>query len=301
MDSAHLFTDASPVTGTELQGMVLEIFLISGMLVKLVMPGVVLHFGGTRLIDKIIAFLWSLTLMVGTDYKLCKFLLSKIRSVTSDMGTEYRFPECPDILQAFLRRKIGIPFALLYGTIDPESRLLPLALRISGWSHMMGNAMKFAAFSIPKWPEILSNVRPLCRFFRNESWRAHIILRLKVRYPDVVHLLKSFKGKFTKWRYETFFVCFYELAPLRDLCEHFLVDVDQIFASGFQDGSLLKEVKAACRWEELWVFIPVFLMRVLAKLESARRWGLVCACCSELRHTIQRESSALDALYRHAA
>ena len=101
----------------------------------------------------------------------------------------------------------------------------------------------------------------------------------------MVHLLNSFNGKLAKWRYETFFVCFYNLAPLRDLCEHFLVDVDQIFESGFQDGSLLKEVKAACRWKELWVFIPVFLIRVLAKLESARRWGLVCACCSELRHT----------------
>ena len=77
LESAHLFTDASPVTGTELQGMVLELFLITGMLMKVVMPGVVLHFGGTRLIDRIIAFLWSLTLMIGTDYKLCKFLLSR--------------------------------------------------------------------------------------------------------------------------------------------------------------------------------------------------------------------------------
>ena len=173
------------------------------------------------------------------------------------MGTEYRFPECPDILQAFLRRKVGIPFALLAGTIDPNSRLLPLDQRVSGWSHMLGNAMKFAAFCISNWPEILNSVRPLCRFFRNESWRAHIILKLKDRYPNVVHLLKSFNGKFAKWRYDTcVFACFYNLAPLRDLCEHFLVDVDQIFESGFQDGSLLNEVKAACRWKELLGFHP---------------------------------------------
>ena len=50
IESMHLFTDGSPVTGAEIQGMVLQIVMHSGEVVHIVMPGVCLHLGGARLI-----------------------------------------------------------------------------------------------------------------------------------------------------------------------------------------------------------------------------------------------------------
>jgi hypothetical protein len=45
--SAHLFTDASPVTGAELQGMLLQVMLRLQPMLQIVMPGVHLPFGYT--------------------------------------------------------------------------------------------------------------------------------------------------------------------------------------------------------------------------------------------------------------
>ena len=42
--SVHLYSDASPVTGTELQGMVIELVFSDGRIRTMVLPGVVMHF-----------------------------------------------------------------------------------------------------------------------------------------------------------------------------------------------------------------------------------------------------------------
>jgi hypothetical protein len=279
--SCHLYSDGSPVTGQELQGMVLEMITCSTIFV-FIMPGVVLHFGGTRLIDKAFAFLWSLHLMVGVEFDILDWIRSKIRSITTDQGTESRLAYVPDILRAFLRRRCGLPFSLLQGMIDPFSRLLPYALPISGWGHLFGNLMHFAAKCFSRWPAILKNVRSLCRFFRNETNRKHIIDTLRDEFPEVVQLLKSFNVKIAKWRYETLYKVFGKLASLRILCERYLIHVDVMFKSS-QETELISEVRVACRWGDLWVFMVVFSFRVLDPLEHARRWGLVCVCCSQAR------------------
>ena len=88
IDSVHAYSDASPVTGKELQGMVLDIISISGALTRYIMVGVMLHFGGTRLVDKAIAFVWSLILMIGIDIDDLVWFLGRFFSFTTDMGTE---------------------------------------------------------------------------------------------------------------------------------------------------------------------------------------------------------------------
>ena len=99
----HLFSDASPVTGTELQGMILQIVYATGLIECRVMPGVALWFGFTRTIDKLIALLWSLMLICGPDLKVLRFALDKIRSITTDMGTELGLLDMPDLAPSFLK------------------------------------------------------------------------------------------------------------------------------------------------------------------------------------------------------
>jgi hypothetical protein len=110
-----------------------------------------------------------------------------------------------------------------------------------------------------------------------------VINSIKGRYPDAEQLLKSFNGRLAKWRYETLYVVFHELLPLRFICENFLCDPAAIFGDKFQDGPLLADVKTACNFPDLWIFIKVFYYKVLEPLEKARRWGLVCRCCKHLR------------------
>ena len=71
-------------------------------------------------------------------------------------------------------------------------------------------------------------------------------------------------------------VVFVQLIPLRDfLCNH-LVRLMRVVFPSFKDSELIDAVIEAYSWHELWVFISIFLVRVLGPLESARRWGLVC-------------------------
>ena len=76
--SAHVFADGSPVTGCELQGMILQLVFVDGTIEEFIMSGVVLDFGEARLIDKAQAFLYSLTLIAGIDHGELRWLISKI-------------------------------------------------------------------------------------------------------------------------------------------------------------------------------------------------------------------------------
>jgi hypothetical protein len=284
IQSIHLYSDGSPVSGAELQGMVMEFCMTIGTIMTVVMPGVMLHFGGTRLIDKAIAFIWSLHLMIGISLEHLQWICDMIQSITSDMGTEIRLVDTPNILRAWLRRRMGIPMELLGAGIDLSSRLFSNAIRISGWSHMFGNLMKHALHCMSNWPQYLQSCRVLCRFFRVESYRKEIIAQLKGVYPDVVTLLKRFTARLAKWRYETMHTVLAALVPLRRLCQDYLCNVVAMLGPHFKETEHLAEVQTACKWGELCIFFYTFFNRVMEPLELARRWGLVCACCQANRH-----------------
>jgi hypothetical protein len=172
VQSAHIYTDGSPVTGTELQALLLELFFHDGTMVTKILPGVGMK-GGYSLGHKAFSLLWSLYLVIGAWPKGLRDVLSWVKSVTTDMGTELGFVDVPDFVDAFLLWLGGKPFATLQ--VNPATRLLPNALRLAGWSHMFGNLMKHAAQSLEEWKVILKHLRALCRFFRVRAWRSTII------------------------------------------------------------------------------------------------------------------------------
>jgi hypothetical protein len=103
------FSDASPVTGVELQGMVLHIMLINNLLIEIIMPGVRLSYGQMGLCAKVRAFLWSFFLMIGSDYFYLDWWLTKIRSITTDRGTELGFLSVANCLDVFLKTLCAAP------------------------------------------------------------------------------------------------------------------------------------------------------------------------------------------------
>ena len=58
--SSHLCTDGNPVTGTETQGMFLELFIHSIGLMTVVLPAMVLQYGYCSWIDKVCYGLYGL-------------------------------------------------------------------------------------------------------------------------------------------------------------------------------------------------------------------------------------------------
>ena len=281
--SIHVYSDGSPVAGSELQGMVMDIIFLTNVIKTLILPGVCLHFSGLRVIDKVVAFIHSVTLAFGFHYPLLEWLFSKISSLTTDMGVELGMADCPDILRHYLRRAAGLEFDRIVELgVDSSTRLFSNALRLAGWSHMFGNLMKYACYSNEQWPKIYDHVRHLCSFFRVQDWRLVVVKRLNTTFPESADLLKHFSAKTAKWRYETAHTTFDALLKLSHMCTHFLLDVDAWFPN-FQDKDLLLKVREACQWRDLWCFMRVFFDTVLNPLERGRRWGLVCDCCRELR------------------
>jgi hypothetical protein len=248
--SFHVYTDGSPVTGTELQALILEMFFRDNSMVLKVLPGVGMK-TGYGLACKVNAFLWSMYLIIGPWAEGLRLVLSMIKSITTDMGTELGFVDVPDFVDAFLQRLRGRPMDAL--KVDSATRLFPNALRMAGWSHMFGNLMKHAALSLAEWPRILTGLRALCRFFRVRAWRSTIIRKGAAYIDDIAKTLKNFTAKLLKWRYETLYDVFYQLYFLRNVCALLVNHLFEWFPN-FQDGTLIKDVHAACSWSDLLVF-----------------------------------------------
>jgi hypothetical protein len=121
--------------------MVLQLCLITVLFRTIVLLGVCLQMGGMSILDKAMAFLWTIYLICGPNEGLMRWLLDKITSVTTDMGAELGIIDQPDMLPAFLAHLAGASILSLRGTVPRSSRLIRYALRISGWSHMWGNLM----------------------------------------------------------------------------------------------------------------------------------------------------------------
>ena len=112
----------------------------------------------------------------------------------------------------------GRDFYTLHATVDPASRLFKCSLRIGGWSHTFAGIMKSTVVACcSEWPRILTLLRSLCRFFRQEPYRRHIVRK----HPEderVKKEMKSYTASLAKWRFETFFVVLTALHNIMYTC-----------------------------------------------------------------------------------
>ena len=166
----NLFSDASPVTGTELQGMVANLCFFDGSSRTYVLPGASLGYGKYDAANKSIALLHALWLSFGTDKATLRKFLDLVVSITTDFGVEMHTLEMPDILDAFYKWMSGTPLQEVRLLINYDRRLFPRCIRIVGWSHGLGNLMKEVAKSVHSWPVLLDCYRDLCRFFKITTW-----------------------------------------------------------------------------------------------------------------------------------
>jgi len=169
IEAICLYSDASPVTGTELQGMVAEVVFKSGNLRRIVLPGASLSYGSYDAVNKTIALLHALWLTFGIDKATLRKALELVVSITTDFGVEMLTVEVPDCVDAFYSWMEGEPISTCGLYINWERRLFPRCFRVSGWSHACGNVMKSVAKAVPGWPEILHALRDLCNFLAQQN------------------------------------------------------------------------------------------------------------------------------------
>ena len=209
-----LFSDASPVSGRELQGMVAIIRRKDESWYVTTLPGSTLCYGHADAMSEGIALLWGIYLIAGTDEGDVKYFCSKVTAVTTDFGLEHTTTELPDMRDAFFRWMDGVPFESLHNFVQKGDRLFPNALRISGWGHTFGNLAKGASNTWFDWPVVLGKLRALCTFWGNPTWKDHVKYALRGRADiDLTPLGKGFTASFAKWRYETVNTVLSALAP----------------------------------------------------------------------------------------
>ena len=274
VQSIHLYSDSSPVTGEELQGMVMDVVRKDGTYSRGVLPGASLCYGAFGAIAKTMALVWAVFLVAGPSEAGMAYFFEKVGSITTDGGTEIHIIESPNLLRAFLMWVSGASLLACAGLVDANARLLPNAMRISGWSHAWSHLMCDAAHVCPKWPVILDQLRCLVSFWRNITWRRWVQQALQGTDIDP-RIFEHFRATLAKWRYETICIVMRELLIFRRVCqEHISIE---LFANA-QDKTFIQKVVLACKDADLWTFIAATCDRIFGFCEGHRRWGMTCTC-----------------------
>jgi len=279
----NLYSDASPVSGSELQGMLMDIHRRDASHHERVeLPGCTLSYGQFDAISKTVCLLHSLWLVAGPDAKTIRYCLRKVASVCTDFGTEVHTLEMRDVVDAYCAYMEGAPLEHCRTLVDVNKRWLPWALRVSGWSHTFGNIMRHTAESTTRWPRVLNQMRALVGFFRNTTWREFVQKAMEENPPADfdLHTLDRFSAQIAKWRYETVPATMAALLPLRVLCQKYL---RQEWFQNAQDRQSLKAVFDACGDEFLWKFMEHSYREVFAPTERDRHFGMICNCTEHLR------------------
>jgi len=171
IDFIGFYSDSSPVTGEEIQGMLLDVILKDETHRRVTLPGASLPYGLFGSIMKSVTLLWACWLVAGPFFEHMSYFYSKCRCITTDGGAEIKTLDLPDVLKAFLKWNAGARLEDCRGLVDHSRRLLYNSLRVSGWSHCWGNLMKDLVKVCTKWPRFNEQLNMLVNFIRNASWR----------------------------------------------------------------------------------------------------------------------------------
>ena len=281
----NAWSDSSPVSGDEMQGMILDVNFRNGDKVRTCLPGASLAYGNFDAANKSAGLMHAIWMIAGPDYATCRYVCDKIVSITTDMGVEIGTLCMPDFVLAYCKYMSGTPFHMVSEYVNRDRRWLPNALRVSGWSHAFGNIMKAIAYQVAEWPTWLDKWRGLVTFWRNETYVKHVRTMLH-RSGDTsvdVRTVRRLNVSFAKWRYETIAAVSRELSSVRPVCQD---AVRQEWFNNMQDREFLKKFVDACADDTLWRFTTTSSAEVWSRLERARHWGMVCDCAEHrrLRH-----------------
>jgi len=279
---AGIFSDSSPVTGEEFQGMILETVDRDHACRQHTLPGSSLAYGQFDAVSKGVCLLWALWLVAGPFFCDLNWMLSKIGCICTDFGIEIKTIELPFILTAFLAWLGGRELSACRPLVDTSRRLFWRALRISGWSHAFGNLMKHMYTGTTHHDRIDRHVRALCIFMHNTTWRKSIKKRLQGRAaPDIdLNALDHWTATLVKWRYESIDTVTLALSKVRSILQTYVRE--EMFGNA-QDRAIVVNAMHANADKFFWTWCTVSSKELWQGTEGARHWGMVCPCEEHVR------------------
>ena len=246
LKAVNVYSDSSPVSGSEMQGMIIDLHFRDGAYERIELPGGTLTYGLFDAVSKTMCLLHAFWLVAGPDHATLKYFCSKVISVTTDFGTEKHTIEMRDCTRAYCEYMAGRPLDEVRQFVDVTRRWLPNSIRLAGWGHAHGNIMKHTAEATLRWPVILDRMRSMVSFLRNATWRLFVQRALALNPPagvDLAILDKCEAASMAKWRYETIIHTMTVLAKYRSICEHHM---HPEWFQNAQDKTELQKVFTTC-------------------------------------------------------
>jgi hypothetical protein len=277
--SCHIYADGSPVASSEIQAMIIDFALFDGTIVRSTLPAVILGYCLTASIDKVLALLWALWLVVGPDAKYLQAVVDKVISFTTDLGVEHYMVHTPDIVPAFMRWIHGEPLAGLGRYVNYGTPLFKRAFVVPGWGHLCASVMKYVCKFSLAFPKYLTHMRALCALMHINTWREYLAMRFKDK-PFAPYLNRPFTANIVKWRYATLHDVADQLLHLRSFFEN---DFTEELWNNPQEPELIKNCLAAKQDKSFWRWLSATFRFLLSHVEHLRRWGLTCDECSDLK------------------
>lgn len=163
--SVYVFCDSSPQwRGVELFACTVDI-VVGDELFRRLSPLVSLNKSQLDLSGKMAALLWQAFLLTGPAWKSLNQFCQKVRSVTTDMGTERLLADCPSCLAEFFA--VASP-----GEKVPEhnsaSHLFGNAMHEPGFWHLVDNVLQRGLSSLKGFPGFLAKLKSIVKFLRSE-------------------------------------------------------------------------------------------------------------------------------------
>lgn len=271
----YLYCDSSPQRGAEFFASSVDVF-DGEMMQRWLLPCISLDASLMDAAGKTLALLWQVFLVAGPEFHLVRAFCSKVRSITTDMGTERMIVDSADLL--------GVLFNMVAPKHDlkrepKEEMMWPQAFHVPGWKHAWDLLLQRGLSTLKWFPMWLSRFKAVIAFFRVEGHRSTMATHLRRNgmggLAEMVERVSL--PSFAQWRWTTLHDCLRALLPcLASLSQQ----LDPKHFAKSKDGVAFASVVAAFASGE-WHRQTAWVNHFCGTISTMMAWGSGCSCHEE--------------------
>jgi len=288
--SIYLFADASPQwRGVEVFASSMDLH-VNGVFERRLLPCIYLRRGLLDTVGKAVGLCWQIWLLVGPSYHNFRAFCRRVRSLTTDQGTERLICDIANFSKDFF--EVAFPKVKGLPSYDEDDEeLFPNAWVCPGWKHIVDGLLKTTFSSRSFFPSWLLGLKAVVAFFRVRLSRDAVVAQLRQNGAGPLGELlgASRLTSIAEWRWNTLAAACAALDPLLEgLSQHF----DPAPFGNARDLATLRKVTGALR-SAAWRSRFQFIMWVSTLTARLSQWGSGCRCHeSELKDGANVECSA---------
>lgn len=276
LPNIYIFADASPQwRGLELYASSFDM-LIGATIAHRLFPMLSLDKDLLDAAGKCLALVWQIFLLAGPSYFFVRLFCSRVRSITTDQGTERKLADFAQVLPGFYQM---IDAAYRVRDESPMEHLFPRALAMPGWMHLWDLMLRRGLSSLPFFPTWVVGLKAIVSFLRSSVNTAVVVRSLKAKgLTGAAELVeRATLPSFAEWRWGTLLsVC----KALAGFLETLAANFDGALFANTRDrvgvNAMLTALKSVA-WRRRFRFIRWFC----EWLGGLMAWGRGCKCHEE--------------------